>query len=163
MKTLVYMSNSLEEIEETDQELEEMGIPRDHIHVLSEDESALDIHGLPAVNEIEKRDVVRSGSLGAALGVVLASTAIVMAGSTGIATQVGWAPFVLLAAILFGFCTWEGVMIGLTRINHRFRQFQDVLHRGVHLLMIDVEGREEARAVAAVHRNSRLAPVGVAR
>lgn len=163
MKTLVYMSNSLEELEETDQELEEMGIPRNHIHVLSEDESGLDIHHLPAVNEIEKRDVVRSGSAGAALGLVLASITVALAGSTGFAAQVGWAPFVLLAVVLFGFCTWEGVLIGLTRLNHRFREFQEALHRGVHVLLIDVESREEARAVATVHRHPRLAPVRGAR
>ena len=163
MKTLAYMSNSLEEIEETDQELEALGIPRKHIHVLSEDESALDIHDLPAVNEIEKRDVVRSGSWGAAFGVVLASTAVGLAASTGLAAQVGWAPFLLLAVVLFGFCTWEGVLIGLTRLNHRFRAFQDALHRGAHVLMIDVESREEARALATVHRHPRLAQVRVTR
>lgn len=159
MKTLTYMSNSLEEIEEADHELEALGIPRDHIHVLSDDDAALNARDLPAVNELGKRDVVRSGSVGAVLGTVLAVVALAFAERTGIAVQVGWAPFVFLAIVLFGFCTWEGGLIGLTRLNHRFRKFHEVLRRGAHVLIVDVEGREEARAVAAIHRHPHLAPI----
>lgn len=161
MKTLMYLSDSLDELEKADHELEERGIPKKNIHVLSEDHAGVEQHDLPPVNDFASRDFVHGGGIGAALGALLAAAVVFIAGESGLAMQVGWIPFLFLAIVLFGFCTWEGGLLGGMQLNHRYRVAEDALHNGRHLLIVDVEDERESRARSLLHRHAHLQPIRV--
>ena len=58
--------------------------------------------------------------------------------------MVGWTPFVFLALIALGFCTWEGGLIGIERPNHDFERFAKALSAGKHIFFVDLEPAQEA-------------------
>jgi hypothetical protein len=64
-------------------------------------------------------------------------------------SEAGWVPFIFLAIITLGFCTWEGGFIGIQQPNVNFKPFQEMLHNGKHILFIDVKPSQEL-ALAAV-------------
>lgn len=161
MEQFVFVARDIQEIEKADHALEENGVARDRIRVLSEDNAAVRSHGLPAVNDFEKRDFVHSGLLGTVVGFALAAGALLLAAQTGLVSQVGWAPFLFLAVVLVGFCTWEGGLLGGMRLNQRYEMFRDALRRGAHIMIVDVEREQAAHMQALVTHHPALEPVGI--
>ena len=56
----------------------------------------------------------------------------------------GWTPFIFLAVVLLGFCTWEGGLIGIQDPNHNFTRFEQALKDGKHVFFVDLEPGQEA-------------------
>ena len=110
-----YISDNLDELENLEGELEARGINTEQIHVLSEEDAALERHHrLHEVPSILKQDVVHSGSVGSLVGVALAVLVLLLAWvNDWAATPAGWIPFVFLAMVLLGFSIWEGSLLGM--------------------------------------------------
>jgi hypothetical protein len=154
MKRHYFISDNLDELEAVEGELEARGITTFQIHVLSQRDADVEHHRLHEVMSFMKQDVVHSTLFGAAIGVVVCVLLLSLVHTAGLAnTAAGWMPFVFLAVVLLGFCTWEGGLRGIQEPNHHFRRFQKLLQDGKHVFFVDVDSREEIvlKQVVAAH------------
>src|SRR5690606_5155284 len=109
-----------------ERELETSGISTEQIHVLSEQDAALEHHHVHSVPSVLKTDVVNSGRRGLYIGLALAILVLLVAYFSGWTdSQAGWMPFIFLALILLGFSTWEGGLFGIQTPNQYFSRLQD--------------------------------------
>ena len=94
--------------------------PAPQIHVLSEDGVGVANHiHLHAVQSLFTRDVVHSAEVGALVGLV--GVILVLGGAYLLDLPdeiIGWMPYIFLSIVIFGFCTWEGGLIGIQRPNY---------------------------------------------
>ena len=148
-----YVTEDLDELEQVEQELESQGFTEPQIHVLSENDAEVENHHLHEVESVLKQDVVHSTEVGAVVGILGAACTLIFAYAMGWTdSAVGWMPFIFLAIIVLGFCTWEGGFIGIQKPNINFEPFQELLHKGKHVLFVDVDADQED-TIAAVMRN----------
>lgn len=153
MQRYYYVSADLDELEMVENELESAGLPTEQIHVLTQNDLDAAHHHIHAVTSFMKNDVVHSSLVGAVIGVIAAVLVLVVAWLTGWPETLTWAPFVFLAIVLLGFCTWEGGLYGIQEPNHHFRNFQKILDHGKHILFVDVDPdqRDILREVCKSH------------
>lgn len=143
MKRFYYMSDSLDELEQIEHDLEASGIPRPHIYVLSNDDVGLENHDINRVASFLKTDVIHAGEIGALVGIAIAVAVLLGAHFSGVTAEVGWVPFVFLAIVAFGFCTWEGGFIGIQEPNVHFTRFEKALAEGRHVLFVETGGKQK--------------------
>ncbi len=135
-----FISNDLDDLEVLEQELEAKGVETEQIHVLSLDDAATEQHEhIHDVSSLMKSDVIRKGEWGLGVGVTGAALLLFVAWFMGwTETAAGWIPFIFLAVIIVGFCTWEGGFIGIQTENAHFARFHDDLAEGKHIFFVDL-------------------------
>jgi hypothetical protein len=160
MKRFYYISDDLDDLAQVEHELENAGLAKPQIHVFSHDDAGVEQRQLHNVQEFMKRDVVHSALWGALIGFIAAVLILLAAHFTGVAASVHWAPFLLLALIAWGFCTWEGGLFGMHVPHHELRHFETALKEGKHILFVDVEP-QQIDLLSGIHaRHSHLKPAG---
>lgn len=142
MRRYFYISNSLDDLERVENTLEEAGISRAQIHVLSNDDAGVKERNLNQVYSWFRTDVISTTYKGVVIGLILAGLVLFAANALGGTETVGWAPFIMLAIVCVGFCTWEGGLIGSHLPSSRFKKFQERIENGQHVLMIDADKRD---------------------
>lgn len=160
-----FISDSLDELEIIEEELERQAVQTEQIHVLSLDDTGTENHvHLHDVTSFMKSDVVRSGEWGLGIGVIGAIAVLAFAYLAGATqTAAGWIPFIFLAVIVVGFCTWEGGFIGIQRPNKHFVRFQEVLERGKHVFFVDLLPEQEGILDQVVRNHPGLELAGTER
>jgi len=143
MKRFYYMSDDLDNLEQVEHDLEAGGIARPQIYLLSNDDVGVEAHDVNPVASFLKTDVIHAGEIGAVLGAIAASVVLLVSHLSGIAAQVGWAPFIFLAIVAFGFTTWEAGFIGMQAPNSHFRRFEQALRAGKHVLFVETSPADE--------------------
>jgi hypothetical protein len=140
-----FVSSDMDDLEVLEEQLEAAGIPTPQIHVLTlDDTEAENHHHLHDVQSLMKRDLVRSGELGALVGVCMAALVLGVAYLFEWHTSpAGWIPFIFLAIICLGFFTWEGGLWGIQNMNTRFKRFEGALQEGKHVFFVDLEPGQE--------------------
>ncbi|MCJ8320942.1 MAG: NAD/FAD-utilizing enzyme [Colwellia sp.] len=157
-----YISDDLDDLEKVEQELESQGFTEPQIHVLSEHDGDVDTHHLHEVESVLKQDVVHSTEVGAVVGIIAAASTLLIAYLMGwTASAAGWMPFIFLAIVVLGFCTWEGGFIGIQKPNVNFERFQEVLHKGKHVLFVDVDPDQESTMAKVMNAHPKLEMAGV--
>ncbi len=145
MKRHFYISDNLDDLEAIEHELEDSGIATPQIHVLSQNDSEVQHHHLHEVEAVLKRDVVHSMELGAIIGVIAAILILTVSYFAGwTESAAGWIPFIFLAVVVLGFCTWEGGLFGIQEPHYQFKQFQSALSEGKHVFFVDATEQQEA-------------------
>ena len=110
-----------------------------------------------------RRDIVHSTIFGAVIGAVGAGLVLLLAALFGwTETAAGWMPWIFLAVIVLGFCTWEGGLWGIQEPHTQFRRFEEALRGGRHVVFVDIDPDQKAILDSAVQRHTRLEPAGVA-
>lgn len=137
MKRYFYVSNDLDHLEAVEKSLEEAGISRGQIHVLSNDDAGVAERDLNQVYSWFKTDVINTTYKGVIVGAIIAVIVLIGASLSGATESIGWAPFIMLSIVSLGFCTWEGGLIGSHLPSSRFKRFQGRLENGQHILMVD--------------------------
>jgi hypothetical protein len=141
-----FVSDSLDDLEVFEQQLEAAGVSAPQIHVLSRNNAGVaNHHHLHEVQSFMTRDIVHSALRGAVVGLfacVLALNAAYHAGWTD--TAAGWMPFIFLAIVLLGFSTWAGGLRGIEKPNRNFARFEQDLSDGKHVFFVDLEPQQEA-------------------
>lgn len=161
MKRYFYESGDLADLKAVQAELESKGITRPQIHVLSERDSEVARHHLNEVEAVLRKDVVHGGLLGAMVGVVAAALMLGVVQLLGWTdSAAGWVPFIFLAIVLLGFCTWEGGFYGFQAPHHQFKRFQEALREGKHILLIDVDLNQESTLSNIVGAHPKLLAAG---
>ncbi len=159
-----FISDDLDDLDLVEQELEKAGIAAPQIHVLSRSNAEVHDHpDLTPVGSFMKRDIVHSTVIGAMIGVVMAVISLAvafMAGWTN--TLAGWTPFIFLAFVLLGFCTWFGGLHGLRVPNYHFQRFQKSLDEGRHVFFVDLDYSQEdlLEKVCQAHSHLEFAGTG---
>jgi hypothetical protein len=157
-----FISDNLDDLELLEEQLEAAGVCKPQIHVLSSDDAEVQRHAhLHAVQSFMKKDVVHATELGALAGIcafVLVLGVAYFAGWTD--SPAGWTPFIFLAVVLLGFCTWEGGLIGIQEPNHNFTRFEQALKDGKHVFFVDLEPGQEAILEGIRKRHSQLQDAG---
>ncbi len=156
-----YVSNDLDELETVEHELEAKGIRLEQMHVLSQNDADVEAHRLNEVTSFMKRDLVRSSEIGALVGAFVAAFVLIGAWLMDwTQTTAGWLPFIFLAVIMFGICTWEGGFFGFQEPNAHFRRFKKLLKHGKHIFFVDVEPNQEAALSRVVRQHPHLKTAG---
>ena len=159
-----FISDNLDDLEVFEEQLEGAGVSIPQIHVLTSHDAELDHHEhLHRVQSFMKKDVIHSALLGAVVGAcafVLVLSVAYLAGWTE--TAAGWLPFVFLAVVLLGFCTWEGGLFGIQKPNYHFARFEQAIKNDKHIFFVDLEPRQEAvlEKVLKSHPRVELAGTG---
>ena len=140
-----FISDSLDDLELFEEQLEAGGVSSSQIHVLSRADAEVEHHHhLHEVQSFMKNDIVHSTIRGAVVGLcafVLVLAIAYFAGWTQ--SAVGWMPFIFLAVVMLGFCTWEGGLRGIQEPNHDFARFEQALRDGKHIFFMDLEPQQE--------------------
>lgn len=144
MKHSYLMSKDLEEMKAIEQDLVGEGIDPHHIHIMSDDESGLHKHQLQPVNQFVKTDIIRCTLWGCMIGIVLSMFTLSMPALLDYSSAIETLPFIFLAIILLGISTWEGGLWGIQVMNRRFKNLEDDLHHGQHLMIVDYNQPDDA-------------------
>ena len=157
LKRHFYISDDLDDLEILEQQLESSGIATPQIHVLSQGEADVEHHNLHQVEAVLKKDVVHSMERGAIVGVIGVLLVLIMAYFMGwTESAAGWIPFVFLAIIVLGFCTWEGGLFGIQEPHYQFKTFQTVLQQGKHVFFVDVTEQQEVVLSNIIEKHPRI-------
>ena len=140
-----FISTDLDDLEVIEEQLEAAGVSTPQIHVLTDHDAELDHHAhLHRVQSLMKKDVIHSGLIGAAVGVFAFLLVLFVAYFAGwTETAAGWVPFIFLAIVLLGFCTWEGGLLGIQKTNYHFARFEKALKEDKHIFFVDLEPNQE--------------------
>jgi hypothetical protein len=165
MKRHYYISTDLDDLDHVEEELERAGVATPQMHVLSRDDAGVAMRPhLHPVEAVLKKDVVHGTEMGAVVGVVGAGLVLAVSYFSGVTETVGWVPFVFLAVIVLGFCTWEGGLLGIQEPHVDFVRFQEDLDAGRHIFFVDVDEEQEAALarIVADHPNLKASGEGTA-
>jgi hypothetical protein len=166
MKRHFFVTEDLDDLQLVEQELQARGVDKPHMHVLSNHDSQVQLRRLNDVEAVLRKDVVRSTEIGAVIGVVAAAVVLLVAYLSGAASSAaGWTPFVFLAIVMLGFCTWEGGFLGIQETHHDFKRFQNAMDAGKHIFFVDINLEHETilNEVADAHPTLRNAGEGEGR
>lgn len=152
-----YLSDDLDDLARLESELLDNGFTLPQIHVLSEDDEAVQRRHLHEVESVLKKDVVHSTEVGAIVGAI---GAIIVPLSAYLFdwyhSSAGWIPFIFLAIVVLGFCTWEGGFIGIQKPNVEFVRFQTLLEQGKHIFFVDIEEEQESQLRKVINKHPKL-------
>lgn len=161
MKRFYYIADDLNDLSHAQSELQRQGVTTPQIHVLSWDDAEVERRHLHEVEAVLKKDVVRSTQKGAVVGAAAAALVLLVAYLSGAASgAAGWTPFVSLAIVALGFCTWEGGFFGIQQPHHQFRRFLRELNNGKHVFFVDLYPWQEAIMRRIVNAHPGLKPAG---
>jgi hypothetical protein len=160
MKRHYFVSDDLDDLAKIDRDLQAAGISKPQIHILSNDDAGVTLKQLNEVEAVLKKDVVHGTELGALVGAVGAVAILLLFWLTGLTETYSWVPPIFLAIVVLGFCTWEGGLIGIQEPHVDFRQFQQELRQGHHILLIDVSTEHEPALQRVVGGHPQLKTAG---
>jgi len=164
MKRYFYIGNDLHELDAVQVELEANGFSRPQIHVFTEDDNGVNTHNhLNNMEPVLKKDVVYGTQLGAIVGLAASALVILIAWLTGWYNTATWVPFIFLAVVLLGFCTWEGGFLGIQETHHDFKRFKAVIESGKHVFFVDTENEQLPTLTRIMENHPNLEKAGVGR
>lgn len=137
MTRYFFIGTNLDDLEHLEQDLEQAGVVTPQIHVLTEYEHDAHRRHVHQVTPFMKKDVVHSALVGAACGVGLAALALIITILGGWYEYAGGIPFLFMAIVVLGFCTWLGGFRGIQTSNSRTRQFDQAVRDGKHVFFVD--------------------------
>lgn len=161
MKRYFYISDDLDDLHTLEAELKASGLTTPQLHVLSQNDADVQHHELHDVEAVLRKDVVHSMIRGALVGLVGALFVLAIAWATGWGSSAaGWTPFIFLAIVVLGFCTWEGGLFGIQEPHYQFKRFQEVLAQGRHVFFVDLTDDQEVILDRIVSAHPRLEKAG---
>jgi len=142
-----FISDDLDDLEVFEEQLEAAGVSTPQIHVLSRDEDDGEVARHEHLHEVQswmKSDMIHSTIIGAMVGIAASALVLIVAYLAGwTESAAGWMPFIFLAVVVLGFCTWEGGLRGIQVPNYHFEQFQSSLDEGKFVFFVDLESSQE--------------------
>lgn len=133
-------------------ELNAMGLTKDHLHVMGKDWQPLEKEGVPTATLIQTTDVVNASKRGAIVGAVLGLVMGVIAHFVIADTNVVW---MALGVAAFGalFGVWTSTMVGVSVRDVKVSKYDKAIKRGAMLLIIDVPDEREDAFRTAIKRH----------
>lgn len=150
------IAKTIEDITRVETELLEMGLDANQIQVLSDEPSMSALHKVREVDSLSRRDIIRSGLIGAGIGAVAAGIILGVGAYFGANSAESWLPFGFLAFFALCFGAWEGGLFGIQISNVQFRKFEKLLKKGHFVLLVDVQKIEDEKVKALVKAHPEL-------
>lgn len=162
MQRHYFISDSLDDLEVLEEQLEAAGVSTPQIHVLSRNDAAVEQHRhLHEVQSFMKQDIVHSTELGAVVGLCASVLVLALAHFAGwTQTDAGWMPFIFFAVVLLGFSAWVGGFLGIGKPNRNFVRFEQALSDGKHVFFVDLEPRQETVLKGLLKSHPQVEPAG---
>lgn len=161
MKRHYFITDDLDDLDAVEHELQRAGLTSPQMHVLSRDDAGVAARPhLTPVEAVLKKDVVRGTEVGAVIGVTGAGLVLGIAYASGVTASVGWVPFLFLAIVVLGFCTWEGGLFGIQEPHADFLGFKASLDAGKHIFFVDIDAEQKAVLDRVVSGHPRLQYAG---
>ncbi|MEH6348157.1 MAG: hypothetical protein V7785_23875 [Bermanella sp.] len=162
MKRLYYLADSIQSLDETVDDLHEVGIGDQSLHVLGRDKQMIKDHKLHMATAFQELDISYSTLVGAASGLtiglsVLATIIMTQSFSQAPITQ-GPMLLSLLLTVFMG--TLVGGVYGSTHKNHNITRFSESLSFGKYLLMIDTQGGYESVSQGIIKNHKGISAAG---
>lgn len=162
MKRHFYISDDLDDLAAVEHELKSNGLDSPQMHVLSHSDADVENRQLHEIEAVLKKDVVHSMEIGAVTGCLAAAVILFTAYALAwTETAAGWMPFIFLAIVALGFCTWEGGLFGIQQPHYQFKRFQKLLLDGKHIFFVDVREKQESALAAVVSQHPHLQLAGM--
>jgi len=156
-----YICDDLDELDQLELQLENSGVYRPQIHVLSNDDTGVEMHKhLHNIAAVLKLDVVHGVTVGAVVGIILAAAVLIVTSYLNLPDRFTWVPFIFLAVSVLGFCAWWGGFHGIQTPHKDFRRFQKDLDEGKHVLIVDTDPEQERILNNAVRAHPDLQVAG---
>ena len=145
MRCLYYLSPNLDISKKISDDLHAENVDDWYLHVISKNESGLSRREIHSSNYLETLDVVRSGSIGAMIGIGFAILAVLLMGifqpfGPGVPATV----YVMVFGVITLFGVWEGGLFGIDTENKKLEKFHDDLEDGKDLILIYASEHQEA-------------------
>lgn len=137
-------------------ELGELGLSREQIHVAAKDQKQLDDLGLQETTLVQTSDAMHAAQRGLLVGVPLGLViGIIAAIVLSLPSQTGYLALIVGMGVFGGlFGLWASTMIGVSVPDAKVKKFQPELKRGAFLMMVDLASdQEEAKIVDIIHRH----------
>jgi hypothetical protein len=161
MKRHYFICSDLDDLDRIEVELEQSGVSKPQIHVLSQDDAGVETHEhLHNIESVLKQDVIHGTITGALFGLLAGALALGLGYLSNLPETYTWMPFYFLAIVLFGFVTWSGGFYGIQTPHKEFRRFQKDLAEGKHVFIVDVDPEQEAVIARVEARHPSLKPAG---
>ena len=163
MKRHYFISDNLDDLDSVEQQLENAGVLRSQIHVLSKDDAGVETHEhLHNIESVLKFDVVHGTMLGAIIGFILAIATLAIGEYSNLTATYTWTPFLFLAVVLFGFSTWFGGYHGIQTPHKDFKRFENDLNEGRHVFFVDIDKAQKKilKEVTSAHPGLKKAGTG---
>jgi len=162
MRRHYFISDNLDDLDVFTDQLENAGLSSPQIHVLSQNDSEVaHHHRLHDVNSFMKVDIVHSTACGAMVGFIASVLVLFVSYIAGwTESAAGWMPFIFLAVVVLGFCTWEGGLFGIQRPNHHFKRFKQALDDGKNVFFVDLAERHESLLVEVLKSHPQVQNAG---
>ena len=137
MKCLYYLVPTLNSTHTISDDLHAIGVKDWYMHVISKDEAGLKKEHIHSSNYMETLDFVRTGLIGATIGLIVGGVGAVLA----MVVQPlgpGLSGFAYLAIIVFAtlFGAWAGGLYGIGAENQRLNAFHNDIEAGEYLFLI---------------------------
>ena len=142
MQHKYFLSDDLNELEEFHDELVELGIDHNHIHLWVNQPGNIKKSRILPINDFMKTDVVHSTIRGAFLGALVALLVLCSSLIIGHHDELGIYPYVCVALVCLGLVTWEGGLWGIQNTHHKFKQHADSINHNKFMLMLDFQQKE---------------------
>lgn len=152
MQRLYFLIPDRETTTDIVNELNEMGLTKDHLHVMGKDWQPLEKEGVPVATLIQTSDVVNASKRGAVVGALLGLVLGLVAHYVLVDTNIVW---MALGMTLFGalFGVWASTMVGVSVKDIKVDKYDKAIKRGAMLLIIDVPDEREDAYRNAIKRH----------
>lgn len=163
MKRYFYLNESLDDLDQVEEELEASGLAKSQIHVFSKDDSGVEGHGhLHNTRSVFKTNVAHGMIIGAWVGLGIAALVLLVTYFSSWTVAYTWIPFIFLAIISLGFSTWVGGLYGIQSPHKDLKKFVSRLNEGKHLFFVDVDSKQQGGldSVIKAHPGMQLAGKG---
>ncbi|MCE8015001.1 DUF1269 domain-containing protein [Halomonas sp. MCCC 1A17488] len=152
MQRLYFLIPDRETTTDIVNELNAMGLTKDHLHVLGKDWQPLEKEGVPVATLIQTSDVVNAAKRGAIVGALIGLVLGFIAHYVLIDTNIVW---MALGMTLFGalFGVWASTMVGVSVKDIKVGKYDKAIKRGAMLLIIDVPDEQEDAYRKAIKRH----------
>ena len=163
MNCLYYVAPTLDSTRHIFDELRAAGIKDGLLHVVSRDETGLDVQRIPSSNYLETLDLLRAGFIGSAIGLIVGVIgAGVLKAGVPFGTHLPRLVYVVTIAAVTLFGAWEGGLAGIATENHKLAAFHQDIEAGRYLVLIYAPREQEATVrwmVRAKHPEAELAAI----
>lgn len=156
MSRLYFLTPDLDITVKITNELEELGLRNDQVHVTANNWKQLEKSGLHSATLRETSDVANAAKRGLIFGLPL-GLVLGVAAYMALENMIGGMSFwmIVIGMTVFGglFGIWSSTMIGVSVPDVKVEKYKDDLEKGALLMMVDVPDGQETDINAVIHRH----------